>query len=146
MNKHSLLFALLFFSLLAGSVMAQEKTRPEETEVWSPVPKVVKPGKSLGEPPSDAIILFNGKNLEQWVSTNDTTHPAKWVVKDGILTVNKGSGNIQTKESFMDYQIHLEWRVPKNITGSGQGRGNSGLFLASIGKGDDGYEMQIMDS
>ncbi len=63
-----------------------------------------------------------------------------------MFTVNKSSGNIQTKQSFTDYQLHLEWRIPQNITGTGQARGNSGLFLASIGKGDAGYELQIMDS
>lgn len=63
----------------------------------------------------------------------------------GVFTVKKGKGNIQTKRSFMDYQLHLEWQIPSNITGSGQGRGNSGLFLASTGKGDSGYEIQILD-
>jgi hypothetical protein len=60
--------------------------------------------------------------------------------------VDKSTGNIQTKQSFTNYQLHLEWRVPANITGTGQARGNSGLFLASIGKGDLGYELQILDS
>ena len=126
--------------------MAQEKAKPEDTEVWSPIPKVVTPGKIMIEPPSDAVILFSGSNLDQWVLTSDPSKPADWIVKDGVITVNKASGNIQTKQSFTDYQLHLEWKVPENITGSGQGRGNSGLFLASIGKGDAGYELQIMDS
>jgi hypothetical protein len=63
-----------------------------------------------------------------------------------MITVNKKSGNIQTRRSFMDYQLHLEWMIPKIISGKGQGRGNSGLFLASTGRGDDGYELQILDS
>lgn len=146
MNKHSYFPALLLFTTISSSVMAQEKAKPEETEIWSPVPKVVTPGKVTVEPPSDAIILFDGKNLDQWVLTNDPSKPADWTVKDGVITVNKASGNIQTKQSFTDYQLHLEWKVPENITGSGQARGNSGLFLASIGKGDAGYELQIMDS
>ncbi len=139
----------LFFSFLiltVTTIFAQQKPKPEDTEIWSPVPKVVHPGKISGEPPSDAILLFNGKNLDQWVSADDTLKAAKWNVAKGLLTVNKNVGNIQTKMSFSDYQLHLEWRVPSNVTGSGQGRGNSGLFLASLGKGDAGYELQIMDS
>ncbi len=136
-------------ALMAGGIMfaqAQQNMKPEETEVWTPVPKVVTPGKSCGDAPSDAMILFDGKNLNQWVLTNDTTKQADWIVGDGVITVNKKSGNIQTKQSFTDYQLHIEWKVPSNITGTGQGRGNSGLFLASTGPGDDGYELQIMDS
>jgi hypothetical protein len=62
------------------------------------------------------------------------------------MTVNKKAGNIQTKRSFRNYQLHLEWRIPANITGKDQARGNSGLFLASTGPGDAGYELQILDS
>ncbi|HEY8690597.1 MAG TPA: DUF1080 domain-containing protein [Chitinophagaceae bacterium] len=135
--------------LLYGAVCcvnAQQKPKHEDTEFYSPVPKVVIPGKNSSAPPSDAIILFDGKNLDQWVSTDDTTKPANWFVNKKVITVNKKAGNIQTRQSFMDYQLHLEWRIPKNITGEGQLRGNSGLFLASIGKGDAGYELQILDS
>lgn len=121
--------------------------KPEDTEIWEPVPKVVTPGANNTAPPSDAIVLFDGKNLEEWVTNRDKS-PAKWTVADGVLTVNKAkeSGNIETKRSFKDYQLHIEWRVPANITGSGQARGNSGVFLASTGPGDDGYELQILDS
>lgn len=146
LKKHSLLLAGLSFISFSNFIMAQQNAKPEDTEVWSPVPKVVTPGKMNSEPPSDAIILFNGKNLDQWVQADDPSKAANWNVDKDILTVNKTAGNIQTKQSFTDYQIHLEWRVPINITGTGQGRGNSGLFLASLGKGDAGYEMQIMDS
>ena len=55
-------------------------------------------------------------------------------------------GDIETKRSFKDYQLHIEWRIPENITGSGQARGNSGVFLASTGTGDAGYELQVLDS
>jgi hypothetical protein len=123
----------------------QQKGRPEDTEVWSPVPKVVTPGRSDEAPPSDAIVLFDGRNLDEWVSVKDHG-PAGWTVTDGVLTVNKSAGNIETRRSFTNYQLHLEWRVPEGITGSGQARGNSGVFLASTGPGDDGYEIQIMDS
>jgi hypothetical protein len=119
--------------------------KPEDTEVWQPEPKVVTPGAQCGAPPSDAVILFDGKNLDEWVSAQDKS-PAKWNVANGVLTVNKGTGNIETRRSFKNYQFHMEWKVPENITGSGQLRGNSGLFLASTGPGDAGYELQVLDS
>ncbi|MCW3106973.1 MAG: hypothetical protein JWQ09_1479 [Segetibacter sp.] len=132
---------------LSMNIASAQKAKPEDTEFYTPVPPVVTP-TSINSlmPPPDAVVLFDGKNLDNWVTTNDTTKPADWTVEKGILTVNKKGGNIQTKQSFQDYQLHLEWRIPKNITGSGQARGNSGLFLASIGKGDDGYELQILDN
>ncbi|MDR3741901.1 MAG: DUF1080 domain-containing protein [Terracidiphilus sp.] len=146
MRIHS---ALLLALTLTASLRAQQPTapKPEDTEVWSPVPKVVTPGATTTTPPSDALILFDGHNLDEWVSTQDKT-PAQWTVANGIMTVKKapGVGNIETRRTFRNYQLHLEWRVPTNITGSGQARGNSGLFLASTGPGDDGYELQILDS
>ena len=132
---------------IAIPLAAQQKPKPEDTEIWQPEPKVVTPGATDSAPPSDAIILFDGKNLDEWVSAQDHL-PAKWVVHDGILTVSKdsGSGNIETKRTFRNYQLHVEWRIPENITGSGQARGNSGVFLASTGPGDSGYELQVLDS
>ncbi len=119
--------------------------KPEETEVWEPEPRVVTPGAQDAAPPSDAIVLFDGKNLDEWVSAQDKA-PAKWIVANGVLTVNKAAGNIETKRSFKNYQLHIEWKIPENITGSGQARGNSGVFLASTGPGDAGYELQVLDS
>ena len=148
-NRFSIFFA---FTMLVGNLaLAQQaptsesKAKPEETEVWQPVPKVVSLGAACGVAPSDALILFDGKNLEQWVSAQDKS-PAQWIVAEGVLTVNKKAGNIETKRSFKNYQLHLEWKIPENITGSGQLRGNSGLFLASTGPGDAGYELQVLDS
>ncbi|MEO9020620.1 MAG: DUF1080 domain-containing protein [Ginsengibacter sp.] len=137
---------IMLIATCTTNVYAQKAMKPEDTEIYSPVPQVVTPGRSCGEAPSDAIILFDGKNLNQWVLADDTTKTADWIVSKGIITVNKPSGNIQTKQSFTDYQFHIEWRIPKDIEGSGQARGNSGLFLASIGKDDNGYELQILDS
>jgi len=143
--------ALAAFISLGLPVFAQQppaKPKPEETEVWSPEPKVVTPGATFDAPPSDAIILFDGKNEDEWVQANQEHSPAQWVVHDGIMTVKKGSGggNIETKRKFKDYQLHVEWRIPETITGSSQARGNSGVFLASTGPGDDGYELQVLDS
>ncbi len=125
---------------------AQQKAKPEDTEVWEPVPKVVTPGEVHMTAPSDAKVLFDGKNLDQWVMTSDRSKPAQWKVADGVLTVNKETGNIETKAAFTDYQLHIEWRIPQNINMEGQSRGNSGIFLASTGKGDDGYELQVLDA
>ncbi|MBO9684400.1 MAG: DUF1080 domain-containing protein, partial [Flavisolibacter sp.] len=144
MNTKKLFSSCLFFTCIF-SACAQESDaeRSKKTEVWSPVPKIVTPAKTPGAPPSDAIILFNGKNLDQWVSKNDTTKPAQWIVDKDVLTVKKGTGNIRTKQNFMDYQLHIEWRIPKNITGSSQARGNSGVFLGAWGNGEHGYEVQV---
>ena len=122
-----------------------DKPKPEDTEIWEPVPKVVSPGATCGAAPSDAIVLFDGKNLDEWVTNKDKS-PAKWDVANGVMTVNKSGGNIETKRSFKNYQLHVEWKVPTTITGTSQARGNSGVFLASTGAGDDGYELQVLDS
>jgi len=135
-------------ALLLPIALAEQTTRPkpQDTEQWSPAVPVVTPGDSAtASPPSDAIVLFDGASLDQWVSVDDGS-PARWAVADGILTVVKKAGNIQTRRAFGSYQLHLEYRIPADITGEGQERGNSGLFLASTGPGDTGYELQIMDS
>jgi len=141
-------YRIILTALMAGSLFmakAQEKAKPEDTEIYTPVPPVVTPGAHVGDAPSDAIVLFDGKNLDEWVQNGDGS-PAKWDVKDGILTVNKNYGNIETKRKFTNYQLHIEWREPSDLEGEGQARGNSGVFLASIGKGDAGYELQVLDS
>lgn len=124
---------------------APAQNRPEDTEVWTPVPAKVEPAATAGQAPADAIVLFDGDDLDQWVSAKDKS-PAGWTVAGGVLTVNKARGNIETRRAFRDYQLHLEWRIPADIDGTGQGRGNSGVFLASTGPGDEGYEVQILDS
>jgi hypothetical protein len=144
--KYKVFIACLALTGTSIISFGQQQAKPQDTEFYEPVPKVITPANSMAEPPADAIILFDGKNLDKWVSTNDTTQQAKWTVANGELTVNKSAGNIQTKQAFTDYQLHIEWKVPSNITGTGQGRGNSGVFLASIGKGDAGYELQVLDS
>jgi hypothetical protein len=99
--------------------------------VW-PEPKVVTPGKTDSEPPSDAVVLFDGKDLSKWKGGEN------WEVKDGYAVVRKS--DITTKDSFGDYQLHVEFATPEKVSGKGQGRGNSGVFLANR------YEVQILDS
>ena len=129
----------------AAAAAPDEQIDPKLTEQWEPVPPVVTPGTVDSAPPSDAIMLFDGKNLDQWVMTKDKS-PARWTLHDGVVTVDKTTGNIETKQSFRNYQLHLEWQIPKDITGEGQARGNSGVFVASTGPEDAGYEVQILDS
>lgn len=110
--------------------------KPEATEFMDPEVRVVTPSTV----PSDAIVLFDGKNLEQWESTKDGS-AAKWKVEDGVLTVVGGAGGISTKKLFGDCQLHIEWRSPnEGDDKKGQGRGNSGVFLQGI------YEVQVLNS
>ncbi len=97
-----------------------------------PEPPIVTPGKTNADPPSDAVILFDGKDLSAWENGD------KWNVKDGVAIV--GHGDIKTKQSFGDCQLHIEWSAPVPATGTSQGRGNSGVFL------QDRYELQVLDS
>ncbi|HEY0297698.1 MAG TPA: DUF1080 domain-containing protein [Arachidicoccus sp.] len=141
--KKSFFLSMIVLGTLCSSVYAQ---KPEDTEVYTPVPPVVTPGKVYGDAPSDAIVLFDGKNIDQWISADHPEQSAGWIVANGVLTVNKEVGNIQTKRTFKNYQLHIEWKEPVGIQGEGQARGNSGIFLASTGPGDDGYELQVLDS
>ena len=128
------------------SVVTLAQAKHEDTEFYTPVPAVVKPGGSTNAAPSDAIILFDGKNLNEWVSSKDTTSKAGWTLADNVITVNKAAGDIQTKRRFTDFQLHIEYRIPANITGSDQARGNSGIFMASFQGGAGGYELQVLDN
>lgn len=131
-----------------GIPTGNDTMKHEQTEFYTPVPPVVTPAKTNAEPPEGAIVLFDGKDLNNWVSANDNSKAAEWTVADGAFTVKPGAGNIETKQRFEDYRLHLEWREPVEDTTKhkGQDYGNSGLFLASLGKGDAGYEIQILDS
>lgn len=108
------------------------------TELWKPVPKMVAAG-NFSTPPSDAIVLFDGSDLSQWVNATNG-EPAHWNIdSDGSMTV-KQKGGIETKEEFGSIQLHIEWRTPKVVKGKGQGRGNSGVFFQKA------YEVQVLDS
>jgi Domain of Unknown Function (DUF1080) len=115
--------------------------KPEMTEIWEPQVRVVTPGKSNADAPADAIILFDGKNMDQWVSQNDISKPCPWkIVNNDHMEVVPGSGGIQTKMKFGDCQLHIEFSAPDIVEDRGQGRGNSGVFLQNR------YELQILDS
>ncbi len=130
--------ALPIIILLAIANFLNAQTNPKDTEVWEPEPRVVDPGTSAN-PPSDAIVLFNGNDLEEWELVYGKGE-AKWEIEGNIMTVVPGNGDIKTKRKFGDIQLHLEWRTPVEIEGEGQGRGNSGVFLQMR------YEVQILDS
>jgi hypothetical protein len=127
----------LFLLLLLISTKLFSQDDPKLTEVWTPVPNIITAGVN-GSAPSDAIILFNGSNLDEWVNSKGET--PGWEVKDGILTVVPGTSAIISKKQFADCQLHIEWRSPSEIKGEGQGRGNSGIFLQNR------YELQVLDS
>ena len=122
--------------LISMENQAQEKD-PKATEAYEPVPSVVEPGNAQ-TPPSDAVILFDGSNFDQFEKTDGGQ--VEWEIKDNFMTVVPKTGSIRTKKGFGDCQLHIEWRSPEVVDGNGQGRGNSGVFL--MGK----YELQILDS
>lgn len=141
---NSLKFKISSLVLIAGLIIsitgqAQERPTldPKLTEVWDPVPAKITPGEN-NAPPSDAIILFDGKDLNEW--TNGKGAAAEWIVEDGAMTVKPRTGEIRTRQKFGDFQLHIEWRTPSEVKGEGQGRGNSGIFMM------EKYELQVLDS
>ncbi|MCB9208819.1 MAG: DUF1080 domain-containing protein [Ignavibacteriales bacterium] len=128
---------VIITAFLSYQCLGEEEGDPKLSEVWDPVPKIVTPGEN-NTPPSDAIILFDGTNFNEW-ETTDGAEP-KWQLVDGAMTVVKKTGSIKTKKSFGDCQLHIEWRTPAKVEGEGQGRGNSGIFL------QERYEVQVLDS
>ncbi|MDR2388687.1 MAG: DUF1080 domain-containing protein [Tannerellaceae bacterium] len=113
-----------------------EQMRPGMSEYWTPQPEVVTPGVAQAAP-SDAIVLFDGKDLSAWETPKG--EPAQWTVHEGVFTVDKKTGDIQTRQKFENFQLHIEWQIPEQITGRGQARGNSGVYLQGL------YEIQILD-
>ncbi|MBI1341678.1 MAG: DUF1080 domain-containing protein [Terrimonas sp.] len=130
--------SLLFLTTVSLSAFAQEKKDPTLTEVWQPEPRIVTPGTISSDPPSDAIVLFNGKDLSKWKSKNGGE--AGWQLGENAMTVVAKKGDIETKQAFGDCQLHIEWRTPKEVVGSSQGRGNSGIFFMGH------YELQVLDN
>ena len=123
-------------SIICNQVFAQKD--PKTTEIWTPEPKLVKPGNTNSETPSDAIVLFDGTSGSAWQQKNGGD--LKWTIADGAMTVAPRSGDIITKQKFGDCQLHIEWRIDKNVKGENQDRGNSGIFL--MGR----YELQVLDN
>lgn len=145
MKKLLLTVAAISSALIAQAQLKPDKMTPESSEQWDPVPRLVTPGKAAAgisgtSAPSDAIILFDGKNLDSWVSDNDGTSAAPWIVADGAFTCAPKKGDIRTKQEFGSFQLHIEWRSPAEVKGDGQGRGNSGVFMQGR------YELQVLDS
>ena len=138
MKKTICLLPLIVILSINLTAQVREGGDPKLSEVWQPEPRVITPGKTSQDAPSDAIILFDGKDLSQWQSAKGGE--AKWKVKDDYMQVVPGTGIIQTKKSFGDCQLHIEWRTPDTVKGDGQGRGNSGIFLMGL------YELQVLDS
>lgn len=130
-SRYLLLNSLLAATVLvsAGDLFAAEKAPLSE-------PPVIDPGPPGGVP-SDAIVLFDGKDLSRW--RGNKTNEARWKVENGYMEVTR-TGEIFTKDEFGDVQLHVEWASPAVVTGKDQGRGNSGVYL--MGR----YEIQVLDS
>jgi hypothetical protein len=150
--KKTRVFAVLLF--LAALVLAaapfrlpaQTPAQKAELEKWAihdldrPLPPVVDPGPA-GQPapaPSDAVVLFDGKDLASW--EDGKGGPAGWTVEGGYMEVVAKAGSIRTKQGFGDCQLHVEWAAPATVSGEGQERGNSGVFMMDL------YEVQVLDS
>jgi hypothetical protein len=132
-------WGIAMFLALAGvlPLVAQSDVREQGggTEIKESVPPMIRPG-TAGSPPSDAVVLFDGSDLDEWEAVGGG--PAGWTLRDGAMTVARG--DIQTRRTFGDLQLHLEFRTPSEVVGESQGRGNSGVFLAGR------YEVQVLDS
>jgi len=156
MKKTTLILTMLFAFLLCTAQQPQQPQRtaappdqqkpvyparmtPQMTEFFEPEVKIIQPPAQVGMAPSDAIILFDGSDVnKEWEDRRG--NPTKWIVQDGSLVCVKGSGVVQTKRKFNDFQLHIEWKSPSEVQGDGQGRGNSGVYLQGL------YEVQVLDS
>lgn len=127
---------------LGSTATAQSPTDYPIHSLDRPQPGVVDPGPCPGmrKPASDAVVLFDGRSLDEWQSAESSGIPAGWRLADGYMEVVAGTGNIATKRGFGDVQLHVEFMEPVPVKGDGQGRGNSGVFLMGI------YEIQVLDS
>ena len=148
--------SLLLFSI---SFAQTDEEKSRATEVWDPIPPIIRAGEN-NSAPSDAVILLGENDLSEW--QHDDGSPIKWKFCEGVLTVEKKTGQIKTKKKFGSCQLHIEWRTPLfteeqakinnndkillqeqfkgYVIGEGQGRGNSGVFL------QERYEVQVLDS
>jgi hypothetical protein len=150
--KKLLIISLMLFTYAYSFGQVQQTNKPATprpvdpntmtavmTEIWDPEVKIIQPGANDSDPASDAIILFNGTDINsEWEDSKG--NPSKWIVQDGALICVKGSGVIKTKRKFSNFQLHIEWKTPSEVTGESQGRGNSGVYLQEL------YEVQVLDS
>lgn len=150
--KKLLIIGLVLFAYSFSTGHAQQPIKPAATipagpdkmtagmtEVWNPEIKIIQSGVTDREAPSDAIVLFDGSDInKEWIGMDGK--PSIWTVKDGSLISVKGSGYIKSKRVFSDFQLHIEWKTPSDVTGTSQGRGNSGVYLQEL------YEVQVLDS
>ena len=131
---------LLLMNAVPWALLAQSVPPCPQHARDCPAPPVIDPAPAGAPvpPPSDAIILFDGKSLSEWRSGDGS--PARWLVRGGYLEVVKGTGGIRTVKEFGDVQLHIEWAAPNPPVGEDQDRGNSGVFF--MGR----YEIQVLDS
>jgi membrane-bound lytic murein transglycosylase len=142
-NTFSAVLIAFVLLLVASSSAAQATMNWKIHDLNRPVPPVIDPGTPTtpdtpGHPPSDAVVLFDGKDVSQWVDKDGKS--ARWKVENGYMEVLPRSGNISTREAFGDCQLHVEFAEPLPASGESQERGNSGVFLMGL------YEMQVLDS
>jgi len=128
-QKTSISTLFVIFTLTAALVTAQSQDWRSGIP-WKK-PEIIAPGAKPGDPPSDAIILFNGTDMSEW--------DKEWKIENGELVCVPGRGDIRTKKTFGSIQLHLEFATPSVVSGRSQGRGNSGVFFGP-------YEVQILDS
>ena len=138
-QKPTLIVALTIIALFGVVAISQTMQDLKPFDPPKKEPVVITPGAKVGDAPSDAIVLFDGKNLSEWKTLKDGSE-AKWTVKDGFMEVAPKAGDIATKQEFGDCQLHIEWATPAEVKGDSQGRGNSGVFLMGH------YELQVLDS
>lgn len=143
LNVRALFLSTLAVSIVAGALLLRAQQQWTIHDMNRPQPRIVSPGTAStdaqpGKPPSDAVVVFDGKDLSAW--RVDNGGPAGWKVADGYMEVVKGAGDIHTAQAFGDCQLHVEWRTPTPGEGESQERGNSGVFPMSL------YELQVLDS
>jgi len=143
MKKIAALFCSALFAAALSLAQTQVDPKWQIHDLSRPVPPVIDPGtastpETPGRPPSDAIVLFDGKDLSKWQRKDGTAAP--WKVENGYFEVAPKSGYIYTRDAFGDCQLHVEFAEPSPAKGTDQDRGNSGVFLHGV------YEVQVLDS
>jgi hypothetical protein len=136
--------SLAIASVLLAIGAAPEAAAQDAGRRWKvhdlqrPTPRKVAPGATTSSPPADAVVLFDGSSLSQWTAADGGE--ARWVVRDGYMQTVPGAGPVRSRRRFGDVQAHVEWATPSPGVGSGQDRGNSGIYFMGL------YEVQVLDS